>query len=188
MTGELNEDAPQPTTTVARSLSCDAVVVMGVSGSGKSTIGAALSRYLHRQHLDADEFHPQHNIDKMRAGTPLTDADRRPWLERLRDELDRRATAGEPVVLACSALKKTYRDILRSGIGEVRFLHLRAERQELVERLTGRNEHFFPAALIDSQFATLEEPDAGEHALTVAATEQPDRIVEQVLDAWQRSE
>ncbi|MDR7304335.1 gluconokinase [Haloactinomyces albus] len=183
MTGEAAERALEA--AVAQSLFCDAVVIMGVSGCGKSTIGAALAQRLNWQHLDADDFHPQHNIDKMRAGTPLTDADRMPWLERLRDELDRRATAGEPAVLACSALKRTYRDILRGGAGAVGFVHLRANREDLVERLTGRNGHFFPAALIDSQLATLEEPDADEGALIAAATEKPERIVERVLATWQ---
>lgn len=183
MTGEGHEHVLEA--AAAQSLLCDAVVIMGVSGCGKSTIGAALAQRLNWQHLDADGFHPQHNIDKMRAGTPLTDADRMPWLERLRDELDRRATVGEPAVLACSALKRTYRDILRGTAGSVGLVHLRAEREDLVERLTGRNEHFFPAALIDSQFATLEEPGEDEGALIAAATENPERIVGDVLATWQ---
>lgn len=188
MIGEAHEHVSVSGTAAARSLSCDAVVVMGVSGSGKSTVGAALARRLNRQHIDADDLHPQHNIDKMRAGTPLTDADRMPWLERIRDELDRRSTAGEPVVLACSALKKAYRDVLRTSVGVVGFVHLRAEREELIERLAGRNGHFFPAALIDSQLATLEEPDADEHALVVGATEPPGHIAEQALAVWQEKE
>ncbi|RCW44480.1 gluconate kinase (SKI family) [Halopolyspora algeriensis] len=185
MTGELSEHAPQQVAAAARSLSCDAVVVMGVSGCGKSTVGAALAQRVEWRHLDADDFHPQHNVDKMRAGTPLTDADRMPWLERLRDELDRRVAAGDPVVLACSALKKAYREVLRGSAGVVGFVHLRAGREELAERLAGRDGHFFPAALVDSQFATLEEPDACEHVLTVGATEPPERIVERVLETWQ---
>lgn len=169
----------------ATRLACDAVVVMGVSGSGKSTVGAALAEHLGWDHIDADDFHPRHNIDKMRAGTPLTDADRGPWLQALRDELDRRAAARRPVVLACSALKKAYRDVLRGGIGSVGFVYLAAQAQELTERLASRDGHFFPAALIDSQLATLEQPGPEEHALTIPATAQPDRIAQQVVNTWQ---
>ncbi len=163
---------------------CDAVVVMGVAGCGKSTVGAALARRLAWPHLDADDFHPRDNVEKMRSGTPLTDADRGPWLASMRAELDRRVEAGDPVVLACSALKRAYRDVLRDGIGVVRFLHLRAEREQLGDRLSGRGGHFFPAALIDSQLATLEEPDGDEQPLVVAATETPAAIVDRALRFW----
>lgn len=185
MTGETNESVSRPGGAAVRGPSCDAVVVMGVSGCGKSTVGAALAQRVGWRHLDADDFHPQHNVDKMRAGTPLTDADRMPWLERLRDELDRRAAVGDPVVLACSALRRSYRDVLCRSACAVGFVHLEAEREELAERLAGRNGHFFPAALIDSQLATLETPETDEHALLVAATEPPERIVEHVLHTWQ---
>lgn len=178
MTGEHGEVAPEP--LAAGRLCWDAVVVMGVAGSGKTTVAAALARRLNVTHLDADDFHPRHNIDKMTAGTPLTDVDRMPWLRRLRAELDSRAGAGEPVVLACSALKRTYRDILRSGTGTVGFVYLRIARDQLATRLVDRGGHFFAPALIDSQLATLEEPDPGEHALTIDATVAPEHIVWQV--------
>lgn len=171
-------------TEMPTSLSCDALVVMGVSASGKSTVGAVLARRLGWAELDADDFHPPANIDKMSTGTPLTDADRAPWLALLRAELDRRVTTAEPAVLACSALKRAYRDVLRAGTGVVGFVYMRASREVLVERLAGRADHFFPGDLIDSQLATLEEPDDEENALTVDATDDAESITDRILAHW----
>jgi len=138
------------------------VVVMGVSGSGKSTIGAALARRLGWEFLDADEYHPPGNVAKMSAGTPLEDADRWPWLERLNQELRRRAD----VVLACSALKESYRQALCGDLG-CRIVHLRGSFQLLSARMRERKHRYMPASLLESQFAALEPP-AGAIDIDVA--------------------
>lgn len=182
MIGGVNESRRYDTDV--RSLRCDVVVVMGVSASGKSTVAAVLAQRLGWVHLDADDYHPQANIDKMRAGTPLTDDDRVPWLDSMRAELDRRAAAGEPVVLSCSALKRKYRDVLRAGPARVDFVHLRASRDVLTARLSGRSGHFFPEDLVDSQLAALEVPDTDEAALIVDATDAAEDVAARVVNAW----
>ena len=133
------------------------VVLMGVCGSGKTTVGRALAASLHWRFLDADEFHPPANVDKMARGLPLTDEDRWPWFDRILGELRRHGAAGTPVVLACSALKQAYRDRLAQA-GEVRFAYLKGDVATIEPRLAGRTGHFMPPALLASQFATLEEP------------------------------
>lgn len=175
--------SPNPSTSRARLHSPGAriVVVMGVSGCGKSTIAEAVASRADWLHLDADAFHPQSNIDKMSAGVPLTDDDRFPWLECIRGELDAVVAAGNSAVLACSALKRTYRDVLRSGGAPVRFAYLRASKEELVGRISGRGGHFFPAALLDSQFAALEEPGADEDCSTLRATDPIAAITAEIL-------
>jgi gluconokinase len=142
------------------------VVVMGVAGSGKSTIGAVLAERLGWEFLDADEYHPAPNVAKMAAGVPLTDADRRPWLERLNAELRRR----EDVVLACSALKQSYRDVLAQG-ADCRFVHLRGSIELIRARLQQRRHKYMPASLLESQFAALEPP-AGAIDIDVARPAQ----------------
>lgn len=127
---------------------------MGVSGCGKSTVGALLAHKLGVEFLDADEFHPAQNVAKMAAGVPLTDEDRRPWLERLNAELRKR----EDVVLACSALRQTYRDVLAEG-ADCRFVHLRGSIELIRSRLAERRHRYMPASLLESQFAALEPPD-----------------------------
>ena len=127
---------------------------MGVSGCGKSTIGQQLATRLRVPFLDADEFHPPANVTKMAAGTPLTDADRRPWLELLNAKL----RAGKDAVLACSALKESYRQALSRGLDDCRFVHLKGSVELIRNRLAERKHRYMPASLLDSQFATLEPP------------------------------
>jgi carbohydrate kinase (thermoresistant glucokinase family) len=133
------------------------VVLMGVCGCGKSTIGRALAAELDWPFLDADTVHPQANVAKMAAGIPLTDEDRWPWFDRIVAEMRRHAAAGKHVVIACSALKQAYRDRLARG-GSVRFVYLKGDAKTIGPRLAGRTGHFMPPSLLESQFATLEEP------------------------------
>jgi gluconokinase len=137
-----------------------------VSGVGKSTVGELLARDLHWKFYEADDFHPARNIEKMKAGIPLTDEDRRPWLDSLRQLIERCLAAHENAIVACSALKRTYRDRLRVT-DEVRIVFLRASRTRVTEQVRRRRGHFMPAELLDSQFADLEEPQPEEHAVTV---------------------
>lgn len=133
------------------------VVVMGVTGCGKSTVGAALGERLGWPFLDADDFHPPANVEKMRAGAPLVDEDRWPWLDRLARELASIERAGGHAVLACSALRNAYRDRLAVA-GDVRFVHLAGSQALIGERLAQRSHRYMPASLLASQFATLEAP------------------------------
>lgn len=153
-------------------------LVTGVSGSGKTTVGRRLARALGAGFLDADDFHPEANVEKMRRGVPLTDADREGWLDRLRAEIDRRLAAGEDAVLACSALKRAHRERLGASRDGVRVIFLDAPREVLRDRLAGRKDHFFDPGLLDSQFAALELP---EDAVRVDATLPPDVIVARLL-------
>jgi carbohydrate kinase (thermoresistant glucokinase family) len=135
---------------------------MGVSGSGKTTLGRALARALGAEFLEGDRFHPESNVAKMSRGEPLGDADRWPWLDRLAEELVRARKEGRSAVLACSALKRAYRDRLRKGAPELRLLFLKADKALIGERLRARTQHFMPPGLLDSQFASLEEPGPDE--------------------------
>jgi gluconokinase len=152
------------------------VVVMGVSGSGKSTVGRELAARLGVPYAEADEFHPPANIDKMSAGVPLTDEDRWPWLRAIAAWLAERAARGGGVV-SCSALKRSYRDLLRSA-GEVCFLYLAGDRSVIAGRLAGRTGHFMPASLLDSQLADLEPLAPDEPGLTVDVALPPGEIVD----------
>ena len=159
------------------------VVVMGVSGCGKSTVGAALASSLQWPFLDADDFHPPQNVAKMAAGTPLTDDDRWPWLDRTVDALrDATATSGN-AVLACSALRGSYRERL-SRAGDVRFVHLRGDHSTIAERLAQRQHRYMPAALLASQFATLEAPS---DAIDIAIDQPVDAQVDAIIAALTRS-
>lgn len=133
------------------------LVVMGVSGSGKSTVGEALASSLGWRFLDADSFHPPANVAKMKAGIPLTDDDRWPWLDRLADEMRSILARGESAVLACSALKASYRERLARA-GDVRFVYLEGDKATIGARIAARDHQYMPASLLDSQFATLEPP------------------------------
>lgn len=148
---------------------------MGVSGSGKSTVGTLLADRLGLQFLDADDFHPPENVARMAAGVPLTDADRAPWLARLNAELRGRSKS----VLACSALKESYRRILAEGV-ECRFVHLRGPIELIRARMQARSHRYMPASLLESQFATLEPP-AG--AIEVDIAEPPERCVARIRSA-----
>ena len=130
-------------------------VVMGVSGSGKSTVGAALAQRLRMPYADADDLHPEGNVAKMAAGHPLTDADRLPWLGRLAGWIREHDSAGRPTLMSCSALRRTYREVLRSGADDVVFVHLTGDKGLLLERMDAR-EHFMPPSLLESQLDTLE--------------------------------
>lgn len=149
---------------------------MGVSGCGKTTIGQLLADRLGYPFLDADEFHPPGNVAKMAAGTPLTDDDRRPWLELLNGKL----RAQENAVLACSALKETYRLALSQGLTGCRVVHLRGSVELIRSRLAERKHRYMPASLLDSQFATLELPVG---ALVVDIARPPERCVEDIVNA-----
>jgi len=145
------------------------VVLGGVSGSGKSAVGAVLATRLGWAFEDSDALHSPAEIAKMHSGVPLTDADRWPWLARVAAWIDQRIEAGESGVIACSALKRSYRDYLRRGRPAVRIMILQADPGTLAARLAARRGHFFPARLLQSQLADLEIPDDGEDTLVVAA-------------------
>ena len=157
------------------------LVVMGVAGSGKTTIAAVLAEHLGWRLLEGDTFHPPANVAKMAAGTPLTDDDRWPWLRAIAAEIDAIRSAEQAAVVACSALKKAYRDVLIGDRPDVRLVYLRGSRNLIGERLTARKGHFMPAALLDSQFATLEEPGPDETPIVVSVDADPDTIVATVL-------
>ncbi|MBF6298818.1 gluconokinase [Nocardia amamiensis] len=152
---------------------------MGVSGSGKTTVGTRLADALGVAYTEGDDFHPPANIAKMAAGTPLDDADRAPWLDALAAAMAERSDRG--AVVACSALKRVYRDRLRATVPEAFFLHLDVPRVELERRITNRREHFLPPSLLDSQLATLEPLDADEKGVTVDATRTPEELVREVV-------
>ncbi|CAN5347680.1 gluconokinase [soil metagenome] len=164
-----------------------AVIIMGVSGSGKSTLGGLLARALDCPFLDGDDFHDAAAIAKMRTGRPLTDDDRWPWLDRLGRAMDQTLESGGPVVAACSALRRGYRDRLRAAIrAPTRFVLLDPSPDELLRRLGDRTGHYMPASLLDSQLATLERPGADETATLLAATASPQQLRDATL-TWLRA-
>ena len=154
-------------------------VVMGVSGSGKSTVGAALARRLRVPFADADDFHPPANIAKMSAGLPLDDVDRAPWLAAIGRWL---AAQADGAVVSCSALRRTYRDRLRAYAPDLELVHLDGSRATIARRQAARPGHFMPASLLDSQFATLEPLEPDEPGLVLSVDESVDAIVENYLD------
>jgi gluconokinase len=155
------------------------LIVFGVSGAGKTTIGKLLAEQLGWTFYEGDDFHPPENIEKMRSGRPLTDEDRWPWLERLRDQITRSFGAMENAVLACSALKGAYRDRLRVS-NDVKFVFLRGDFALIEKQLRGRGGHFMNPALLKSQFADLEEPGPNEDALTIELGRTPHELVEEI--------
>jgi carbohydrate kinase (thermoresistant glucokinase family) len=153
------------------------VVVMGVAGSGKTTIARDLAAALDCQFLEGDELHPPANVEKMRGGTPLGDADRLPWLKAIAARIDQWRANGEAGVVTCSALKRAYRDILIGPRRDVTLAYLRGTRALIEGRMKARHGHFMPVTLLDSQFATLEEPAADERAVVVDIDGAPQEIV-----------
>lgn len=156
------------------------IVVMGVSGSGKTTIGGLLAERLGWDFFDGDDFHPPENVEKMGRGIPLSDADRRGWLEMLAGIIRSRLEEGKPAVVACSALKRAYRDLLRGGSGRVQFIHLEGSYDLIHSRMAARSGHYMSAGMLASQFATLEVP---EDALGVDITPPPGEVVEGIVGA-----
>jgi gluconokinase len=155
------------------------VIVFGVSGAGKTTIGKLLVEQLGWRFYEADDFHPRANIDKMRSGRPLTDEDRWPWLERLREQITRSLAAKENAVLACSALKRAYRERLRVN-DDVKFVFLRGDYALIGQQLRHRRGHFMNPALLKSQFADLEEPKPSERAITIELGGSPQELVKEI--------
>ena len=162
------------------------LVVMGVAGSGKSTIAAALSQQLGWACAEADEFHPQSNIDKMTQGIPLQDEDRWPWLQEIQDWMSAQAAAGKSTVLTCSALKKSYRQLLSEAQGRVLFLHLHGEAGLIGARMQGREGHFMPPTLLPSQLATLEpltDDELAAGSLRLDISKAPEELVKTIIEA-----
>lgn len=157
------------------------LVVMGVSGCGKTTVAEEMAAVLRWPFDEGDQFHPPANIAKMSAHTPLTDEDRWPWLQALADRIAAHEGAGRSSILSCSALRRSYRDILRSGAPRVRFVHLHGDRAVLAARLGARTDHFFPSDLLDSQFATLEPLGPDEDGIVVDVALGPDTQVREAL-------
>ena len=160
------------------------IVVMGVSGSGKSTVGAALGQRLRVPFADADDFHPEANIAKMTAGQALDDDDRGPWLTSIGEWLAEHEQNGG--VMSCSALKRRYRDQLRSHVSQVEFVHLDGTPEVIARRQASRPGHFMPASLLASQFATLEPLDADEQGVVIDVDQSIDAIVEAYTDQHQQ--
>jgi len=158
------------------------LVLMGVSGSGKTTVAKLIADRLDWAFEEGDALHPPANVAKMHAGHPLDDADRAPWLARVADWVDARLAAGQCGVITCSALKRAYRDlIVRHGHG-VEFIYLHGSPELIASRLAGRTGHFMPASLLDTQFATLEEPASGEPVVRVEIGAAPEVIVANIID------
>jgi gluconokinase len=157
------------------------LIVAGVSGSGKTTVGAMLAGRLGWRFADADDFHPAANVEKMRAGIPLTDDDRLPWLRAIATWMDQEIARDAPGVITCSALKRSYRDVLLGGRPEAQMIFLTVDRQVLAERLAARHGHFFPRQLLSSQFDALEPPQPDERVITVAPGPDPAATVAAII-------
>ena len=157
------------------------VVVMGVSGSGKTTVAALLAAAMHWNFQEGDDLHPAANVEKMRSGHPLNDADRLPWLQAIARVIDKWREAGESGVLTCSALKRTYRDLIIGGRPGVALVYLKGSRDVIFARMAARHEHYMPVALLDSQFAALEEPTPDENPIELPVTSTPAAIVEEMV-------
>jgi carbohydrate kinase (thermoresistant glucokinase family) len=162
------------------------VIVMGVSGCGKSTIAAMLAGRMRWEFEEGDALHPPANVAKMAAGQPLDDADRAPWLDAVAAYIDHWLENGRSGVITCSALKRRYRDVLIGDRPGVRIAYLKGSRELIANRLAARQGHFMPAALLDSQLAALEEPTADEHPITVEIGARPEVIAAQIADELER--
>jgi gluconokinase len=164
------------------------IVVMGVSGSGKTTLATGLSRRLGWEFQEGDELHPPANVEKMSRGEPLTDEDRRPWLEAIGRWIDARTAAGVSAVLTCSALRRSYRDLLRAGRPGVVFCHVTADPEQIRSRIEHRQGHYMPPSLLPSQLATLEPLEADERGVSVSASGDPAEVLDRALDELGLSE
>ena len=162
---------------VHRGVNTGLYVVMGVAGSGKSVIGAALAHALGVEFVEGDEYHSPENVERMSRGVPLTDDDRAGWLGSLAARIREAKDAGVGLVVSCSALKRSYRDILRAGAGDLSFVFLEGERALIAERLAGRREHFMPISLLNSQLAALEDPSPDENAWVGDIRKSPQELV-----------
>jgi len=163
------------------------LIVMGVSASGKSTIGERLAQRLQWPFEDGDNFHSASNIDKMHRGIPLTDEDRWPWLQAIAAWIDKTRSAGQHGVVACSTLKRRYRDVLIGDRADVRLVYLKGDETLIAQRIAHRHGHFMPGSLLHSQFETLEEPGPDENPITVSIDADPDRIVSDIISALNRT-
>ncbi len=162
------------------------VIVMGVSGCGKSTIGALLASRLRWEFEDADWLHPTSNVDKMHSGIPLTDEDRWPWLDTIAAWIDKTRRSAGHGVIACSALKRSYRDVLIGKRSDVRLVYLKGDETLIARRIAVRHEHFMPRSLLHSQFEALEEPGPDENPIIVSIEPQPREIVARILSAMNK--
>src|SRR3954447_11996152 len=166
-----------------RDLAPDVVVVMGVSGSGKSTVARGLSTVLGWEFAEGDAFHPEANVAKMRSGTPLTDDDRWPWLEAIGEWISGKEARGESAVVTCSALRRVYRDLLRRGRPHVRFLHVTAESDVILDRMEHRPGHYMPPSLLPSQLAMLEPLGDDEPGISVSNEGTAAQVLDRALSA-----
>jgi len=157
------------------------VVIMGISGSGKTTVAKQLAAALGCRFEEGDDLHPPANVEKMNSGTPLTDADRWPWLRAIAEKIDGWRARGESAVLTCSALKRSYRDIIIGDRPDVALVYLKGSHHLIHRRMEGRQGHFMPATLLDSQLAILEEPGADEHPITIDVAHTPAEIVAEIM-------
>lgn len=158
------------------------VIVMGVSGCGKTVVGSRLAEILNAQFAEGDQFHSTENVEKMRGGTPLTDEDRWPWLRAIAAAIDTWRTEKKNAVVACSALRKVYREILMGDRDDVIAVHLKGSKELIAARLNERQHEYMPTALLQSQFDTLEEPDETENVITVEIGKKPEAIVAEIAD------
>jgi carbohydrate kinase (thermoresistant glucokinase family) len=164
------------------------LVVMGVSGSGKSTVGALLAGRLHCDYADADDFHSEANIEKMHNGTPLNDDDRAPWLRAIAEQIDEWRAQDVQAVVTCSALKRRYRDVIIGERDDVRLIYLKGEKDMIARRLQARHGHFMQPGLLQSQLDTLEEPTPDERAITIAISKRPPALVDEIVTALEVAE
>ncbi len=164
------------------------IVVMGVSGSGKTTVAVELARRLGWRFAEGDTFHPRANVAKMRAGIPLTDEDRWPWLDAIADWIRERRDDGERCVVACSALRRAYRKRLAAGRDDVCFVYLRGEYDLVAARMARREGHYMPLSLLRSQYETLEEPDTEEHPVIVSIERPPEELTAHIIEALRLSD
>lgn len=159
------------------------IIVMGVSGGGKTTVAVGIAQAMGWEFSEGDDFHPPANVQKMASGHPLTDEDRWPWLRAIGEWIDERERAGTSAVITCSALRRVYRDLLREGRPGVRFCHVEADAELIAERLSRRQGHYMPPSLLPSQLATLEPLEPDEPGVVVSAKDTPEQVVQAALHA-----